>query len=430
MPETTLPTNHQAEACVIATIVQYPETYDYVSQLLKPGDFNHTAYSLIYDALRQLAHKGVAIDEITLIEQLRESGNEQKAGGIQTIYGLREQSGSMLSASFAASKLVECTKRRSLIRVCRLAIEQAAEQREEPDAIASRLDTALLTLADNQAAEFNLNNCIATATEQLTTRGTECVIPHGIPSYDATITDGGLKAGQMHTIGGRPGRGKTTFALNIAGRSMLAGHGVGIISLEMTAVELMKKMICMGAGVNFEKFKDSLHTESEQASLDATTKRIQGWNFHISDDAYMTVDDILARARVWKRKHDIKLLIIDYLQLIKAGEGSVREQQVAEMSRKIKLMAKVLEIPVIILAQLSRQCEQEDRAPKLIDLRESGAIEQDSDICTFLYNKREDLNADGRSDVLRWVRPKQRNGAPNCYGTFKFNGARGVISDL
>ena len=430
MTKSILPTNFQAEACVISSILQHPEIYDEVSQLLKPTDFYNTAYSHIYDALRQLAHKAAPIDEITVLEQLRESGTEQQVGGLQAIYDLREVAGSMLSASYAATKLVECTKRRSLIRACRVAIEQAAEQREEPESIASRLDTVLLTLADEQASDFNLKNCIATATDQLTTRGTECVIPHGIPSYDATIADGGLKAGQMHAIGGRPGRGKTTFALNIAGRAMTAGHGVGVISLEMSAVELMKKMICMGAGVNFEKFKDSLHTEAEQASLDSTTKRIQGWNFHISDNAYMTVDDILARARVWKRKHDIKLLIIDYLQLIKAGEGSVREQQVAEMSRKIKLMAKTLQIPVIILAQLSRQCEQEDRAPKLTDLRESGAIEQDSDICTFLYNKREDLNADGRADVLRWVRPKQRNGAPNCYGTFKFNGARGVISDL
>jgi replicative DNA helicase len=139
------------------------------------------------------------------------------------------------------------------------------------------------------------------------------------------------------------------------------------------------------------------------------------------------MDDITAKARMWKRRHDINLLVIDYLQLIKADSSIPREQQVAEMSRKIKLAAKTLEIPIIILAQLNRGCEQEDRAPRLTDLRESGAIEQDSDIVTFLYNLESDIMPGGGVDCLRWVRPKQRNGTPGAYGTFRFNGAAGII---
>ena len=428
---TQSPQNQEAELVILSSILLSPEIYDTISQKIRTTDFYNSKNALMYDAFVQLANAGRPLDEINLLEQLRETGNEDRCGGLPAIYALQDTQGSMLAASFAADKLKQCTKRRQVIKLCREAVEKINEGSIDIEAIASSLDTELVTMSDDQTGEFDLGKCLETATTQLTTRGNELIIPHGIDTFDNGITDGGLKAGQMHTIGARPGRGKTTFALNIAGRSCTNGLGVGIISLEMTDVELVKKMICMGSSVNFDKFKDRLQTLDEQSRLEATRERIANWNLHISDNGYMTVDDIMAKARGWKRRHGINLLIIDYLQLIKSTvTAASREQQVAAMSRKIKLMAKTLEIPVIILAQLSRGCEQEDRQPKLTDLRESGAIEQDSDICTFLYNLKEDVNPAGHVDILRWIRPKQRNGTPGAYGKFRFNGAAGVIGDI
>lgn len=434
-PKNTNPHSLESEAVLLASCLLSEDgsVYDETSQIVQHTDFYSVRNATIYATMGKIVGKGLELSDITLLEQLRSDGEEDNVGGIGAIYEIQEACETPTHAKYAANVVREKSKLRQTIRHCRLAIEEAENGSDDQtaDSIVSKLDSKIVEISSDRADTFDLSRCVDIASEQLTTVSNELVIPHGIPSFDEGITDGGMKAGQVHTVGARPGRGKTTLALNIAGRVCMSGDGVGIISLEMSDIELVKKLMCMKAQVNFGKFKDNLHTREEQAKFLKAQEIIKGWNLCIDDNAYMSADDILTRARAWKRKHNIKLLVIDYLQLIKGTGGDMmREQQVADMSRKIKLMAKSLEIPVILLAQLNRSCENDDRAPRLTDLRESGSIEQDSDIVTFLYNLNKDKDMDGRSNIIRWVRPKQRNGPADCRGTFKFNGAMGVISDF
>jgi replicative DNA helicase len=426
------PHSLESEEVVLASCLldEDGSVYDDVSQILTNADFYAPRNQIIFSTLGKIVADGKPCSEISLADYLEKDGELDTVGGLEAIFAIQSKVETSGHAKYSAQIVKEKSKLRRIQRYAKLAIE-GVEELQDADGIISSLDSHIVSIADTRESEFNLSECVDKALVQLTTVSDELVVPHGIASFDAEITDGGMKAGQMHTIGARPGRGKTTFALNIAGRTCVAGNGVGIISLEMSDVELIKKLICMKAQVNFAKFKDNLHSREEQGKVDAATALIKAWNLQIDDNAYMSADDILTKARIWKRKHNIKLLVIDYLQLIKGCKGDMmREQQVADMSRKIKLMAKSLQIPVIILAQLNRKCEDENRQPRLTDLRESGSIEQDSDIVTFLYNLNKDKDVDGRSNVLRWVRPKQRNGPAGCFGTFKFNGAMGVISDF
>lgn len=404
--------------------------YDEVSQIVTASDFYLERHCVIFATIGQIVASGGAINDISLLEALRKSGDEEKVGGLSTIYHIQDRVDGTSQAQYAANIIKDKSKLRKLIRYARLAEEKAYEQTEDADSIIGELDRELVSAADTGSSDFNMKDGLDEAAKMLTEHSAEFVVPHGIPSYDESITDGGMKAGQMHTIGARPGCGKTTLALNIAGRTLRDGHGVGIFSLEMSSCELLKKMICMKSGLNFAKFKDNLHSREDQQKFEEALATMSKWNLQIDDRTTLTPTALASKARAWKRKHDIKILIVDYLQLLSgSNKKESREQQVSEISRTFKCLAKDLKIPIIVLAQLNRECEKDNRQPRLTDLRESGSIEQDSDIVTFLYTKKEDLDASGHTNTLRWVRPKQRNGPGNAYGTLRFNGKLGRISD-
>ena len=428
----TQPHSVESEQVVLASCLLEPEdTYDLVSQIVSADDFYVNRHRLVFAAIGQLVNDAVEVSEITLLEKLRSNGDVEEVGGTSAIYAIMDVAETATHAKFAASIVREASKKRSIISSSRVAIESCFDGDRESDDIMASVEKGFQNIAENGSSDFSLEESLRIAGEELTTTSIVESTPMGIPSYDETMTSGGEVAGQVHIIAARPGRGKTTLALNKVGRLLRDDAPVGIISLEMSAIELLKKMVCMKCGMDFKKFQDNLHTREEQAKFDEAMKVMSKWPLVIDDRAFMTVELIKSTARQWKRKQGINLLVIDYLQLIvgnkKAGS---REEAVSEISRNIKLLAKELKIPIVLLAQLNRESEKENRAPRLTDLRESGSIEQDADIVTFLYVKNEDKDAAGFTNILRWNRPKQRNGPPDCSGTFKFNGRVGIISDF
>ena len=404
--------------------------YDTCSQIVDASDFYLERHRILFETIGQLVSDGVEISTITLLEKLRSNGQEDHVGGYTAISAIQDSVETATHASFSAKVVKEASRKRGIIRTAREAVEACYEGETRSDDVIASMDKRFQDIAENGSSDFNLKAALEQAGDELTTDREHESIPIGIPSYDATMGDGGMVGGQVHVLAARPGRGKTTLALNTSGRTLRDGKGVGIISLEMNAVELLKKMVCMKSGLDFDRFKAKVHSRAEQEKYDDAMATMSEWNLVIDERTFMTVEGIKATARQWKRKNDIKLLVIDYLQLIMgSNKKENREGQVSEISRNIKLLAKELNIPILLLAQLNRESEKENRAPRLTDLRESGSIEQDSDIVTFLYVKNEDKDAAGHTSLLRWNRPKQRNGQCDCFGTFKFNGKLGTIYD-
>ena len=215
------------------------------------------------------------------------------------------------------------------------------------------------------------------------------------------------------------------MALNIIHRAAKKGLPIGMFSLEMGAEELMGRMVSMESGVDWERARDGVASKEQNDSIKKAIADSKKWPIQICDDAF-NLPLILSIARNWKRKHDVKAIVIDYCQLIRANSKLPREQQVAEISRECKLLAKSLRIPVILLAQINRESEKENREPRMSDLRESGALEQDADSITFLFQKQED---DKTGPMVRWVRPKQRGGQGYDIGQLGFIRQTGLMTD-
>lgn len=423
-----VPQNLEAEEGLIACCLNDYTSYDFVGAMINTDDFYKSSHQILWGVIKDLSSKGCDFSEIEVLEQIRKSGDEDNVGGIAGIYAIQNKVETSSHVRVFAEMVKEYSKLRRTIKVCKTAIESAHKLENSGD-IAANIDKGLLDLSVDESS-FDLGDELAKAGKELTELNFKTSYPMGIPSYDRTLgATEGMVGGQVHIIGARPGRGKTTLALNVAGRTCKNKNSVGIFSLEMSRTELLSKMICMKSGLDFGRFKDKIQTKEEDAKYHSTMSELADWPIVIDDRAFMTAEMIKSTARIWKRKHGLNMIIIDYLQLIVGDQKLRREEQLTAISRTVKLLAKELDIPIILLAQLNRESEKENRAPRLTDLRESGSIEQDADIVTFLYILNEDKGPDGRSTTLRWNRPKQRNGPPDCFGQFYFNGKTGNIRD-
>jgi len=319
------------------------------------------------------------------------------------------------------SKVLEFHKLRQLTRMSRLVQEQVVEGVEASEIIAS-IDSATKKLSETGSTQQTIGDAFDSFIRDLFGDFDEqAYIPTGINSYDKTLKRNGFGPSQLCTIAARPGCGKTALALNILHGAAKKGIPIGMFSLEMSTEELMGRLGSMESGKPWDQWR----VEDQRKAL-PILETIKKWPIQINDDAF-NLPLILAIARNWKRKHNVKAIIIDYCQLIRGNSRLPREQQVAEISRECKLLAKQLKIPVILLAQINRESEKEDREPRMSDLRESGALEQDSDSVTFLYLKKDD---DKTGPMVRWVRPKQRGGLGYDSGQMEFLRHTGVMRDM
>ena len=319
------------------------------------------------------------------------------------------------------SKVLEFHKLRQLTRMSRLVQEQVVEGVEASEIIAS-IDSSTKKLSETGSTQQTIGDAFDSFIRDLFGDFDEqAYIPTGINSYDKTLKRNGFGPSQLCTIAARPGCGKTALALNILHGAAKKGIPIGMFSLEMSTEELMGRLGSMESGKPWDQWR----VEDQRKAL-PILETIKKWPIQICEDAF-NLPLILAIARNWKRKHNVKAIIIDYCQLIRGNSRLPREQQVAEISRECKLLAKQLKIPVILLAQINRESEKEDREPRMSDLRESGALEQDSDSVTFLYLKKDD---DKTGPMVRWVRPKQRGGLGYDSGQMEFLRHTGVMRDM
>ncbi len=396
-----MPHNLDAEKAVLGCILTDPETLkDAAVRLNFDGAFYSASHQTIYSTIITMANtpseERQAIDLITVSEALRGKEKLQAVGGDAYLAELMNIIPTAANIENYVKIVHEYAVLRRLIRTSTDIIQKCFDSESQVNVLLDEVQQEVSNVANLQSggdadsiADF-MKPAIDYLLQLNEQRGDAVGIPTGFKDLDHMIT--GLKAGDMIVLAARPSIGKTTIALNIASNVALrAEKAVGIFSLEMNTLSLVLRLLCSEARINLREFRQGVLSHARWVHITNSAEKLRKAPMYIDDTGQLDVIELRAKARRMKEKHDIQFIVIDYLQLMKgtsSNANSNREQEVAAMSGGIKALAKELNIPILILAQLNRQAEQGGR-PKLSHLRESGAIEQDADIVAILHRERE-----------------------------------------
>ena len=414
------PHDVEAEQAVIGSMLTDMEAVISSIEILKPEDFYREDNKLIYTAMVNLYSRSEPIDLITVKSELESMGKFDQVGGIEYLAELPEKVPTTANASKYIKIVEEKSTLRRLIKTANEIIELGYDPTEDLEDIMEGAEKKIFNLMQdkNQKGYTAIKDVLVdsfTNLEELYNRKQHIT---GVPTgfIDLDYRTAGLHGSEFILIAARPAMGKSAFVLNIAANAALkANVPVAIFSLEMSKEQMVNRMLCSEAMVDSNKVRTGKLEEEDWAKLAEAIGPLSEAGIYIDDTPGISITEIRARCRKLKLEKNIGLVIIDYLQLVQGSSkralGS-REQEIAEISRSLKILAKELDVPVIALSQLSRAVEQRpDHRPMLSDLRESGSIEQDADIVMFLY--RDDYyNEDSeKKNIAEVIIAKQRSGS-------------------
>jgi replicative DNA helicase len=379
----------EIEAAIIGELLTNPNSVIEAATALKPDHFYKDDNKIIYKAILDMHNRGVnEIDMLTVVNELKVTGQLELAGGAYAI-SQKSQNYSGFHLDYHISIVTQKYKLRKLIEICQLTTRKCYEEggREILDTMMVDVmaldDDARTTKHIAEATEANYTHVKAIQDGTIKKWG----IPTMLMDLDNYIN--GLQPPDLIIIAGRPGMGKTAFALNIADAAAIKQkHPILFFSLEMSAEQLEYRLETLHTGIPYFALQNGKFTNDQALSYDAARSIIKRSPIYIDDDAYNNVETIRTKSIQMKRKHGIKAIFVDYIQLIeqRASRNSNRENDVSMISRGLKKLAKELDVPVIALSQLNRDVEKrKPPVPNMADLRESGAIEQDADIVMLLY---------------------------------------------
>ena len=391
----SLPQSLEAEQSVIGSMIIDKSAIAKSLEKLNDEDFYRDGHKVIFKAIREMFSQDMAVDLVTLLEYLKSTDNLDKAGGVTYI---SEISSSVITTANleAYIKIVEDKSLlRKLIKSSTAIIEESYNKQDKVDDVLDLAQKKIFDLAEKQGS--NDYEPLSTVLERgfieierlFNNKGSITGVGSGIRDLDAKTS--GFQKGDMVLIAARPSMGKTTFSLNIAENAALReGKSVVIFSLEMPKEQLAYKLLCSEANVDMLKLRTGNLDDDDWERIARATGPLSKAKIYIDDTAGLSVMEMRSKCRKIKMEHGIDMILIDYLQLMSGSAGSEsRQQEVSEISRSIKALAKEMECPIIALSQLSRAPEQRaDHRPMLSDLRESGSIEQDADVVMFLYRDR------------------------------------------
>lgn len=402
----TPPHNLLAEQAVIGGLLLDNKKWPAVIEVISPDDFYNRANQIIFTAMAELERRRQPIDLLTVAGYLDKVGQIEGVGGVPTLTQLADQTPSAANIISYARSVSEQSVRRQLIGVGSSIIE-AATSLTAPIDIVNSAEAEFVKLTEKQAESGPrqiseiANSGYLEALDSRST-GTNRGLVTGFIDFDKLTN--GLRPGQFIVIAARPSMGKTTLALNIVENMALRNnHPVLLFSLEMEQSEIIDKIV---SSIGKIPLSDVLQGDLKEGNFCEALAAINSAPIFIDDSGGLFINQIRARALRIKRKHGLSMVVVDYLQLIRA-KAETRFQEVSEISRSLKALAKELRVPIVALSQLNRDIESRPSGrPRLSDLRESGQLEQDADIVAFLY--RENLNSDG--EVITLELAKQRNG--------------------
>jgi replicative DNA helicase len=388
-----------------------------VLEKVRPDDFYKPAHRKIFDAVVSLFARGEAIDSVTVAEELRRMGNLESIGGKPYLFHLVNSVPAASNAFYYARIVEETALLRRLIEATQQAAAMAFDSGDDVGEIVDSIEHLILSVAekrlnDNFSHIRDLLHEQLERVEALQEKGASITgVPTGFVDLDNLTS--GLQESNLIIVAARPSFGKTSLALNIA-QQAATDHNipVAIFSLEMSRQELVQRLVCSEALVDVSKLRRGNLNDQDWSRLATAVGRLADAPVYIDDTESVTVLEIRAKARRLKQRSGLGLVIIDYLQLMSGPRRSEnRQQEISEISRSLKILARELKVPVIAVSQLSRAVEsRQDKRPMLADLRESGAIEQDADVVMFIYRD-ERYNPDSTDKgTAEIIVAKHRNG--------------------
>ena len=409
MEERIPPQNIEAEQSVLGAMLISREAIDKAGEILTEDDFYRPDDRIIFSAIMDLHSRNEAVDLVTVTEELRKMGKLDTVGGTATITALSNAVPTAANVTYHAKIVEEKALRRQLINA---ATEVVTEGYEEDEDISQTIDQAeqkILAVANRKHA-----NGVTRIKELYDSKEAFTGLPTGFADFDKMTS--GLQPSDLIIVAARPSMGKSSLVLNIAEHVALAGHkSVVFFSLEMSKEQLVQRLLCSQAQIDASRLRIGQLQESEWPKLVQAADNLSNAKIMLDDTPGMTALEMRSKARRWKNENGLDLIIVDYLQLMQGSSKRAsdnRQQEMSDISRSLKGLARELNVPVIALSQLSRSVEQRtSKRPMLSDLRESGALEQDADIVCFIY--RDDYyNPDtDQKNVAELIVAKHRNGA-------------------
>jgi len=412
------PYDLNAESALLGSLILDNNQLGDVSEIIKSGHFYHLPHKLIFETMVDLYDQRHSFDVVILKDELLKKGNLDKAGGIENIVSILESVPTASNAVFYAEIIREKYILRQLINLSNNILQRSSRGEIESERLLEEAQKNIFELAQekDKSEVVSIKQIVKDVFNQIRDKAERVTgLTTGLTRVDDLT--GGLHPSQLIIVAGRPGSGKSSFALRLLDDiAVREKKPVVLFTLEVTAEQIIKNLLCSTARINSTKLRSGMLSEEERRHILDVCGELEDSPVFIDDTSGLSVFELRNRSRRLKSQHDIQLIIVDYLQLMRWEDAENREREIAYISSSLKGLAKELDIPVVAMAQLSREPERRPTStkhprPRLSDLRESGAIEQDADVVFLLYRDEmyhpDDENAKNKCEIAIG---KQRNG--------------------
>lgn len=419
------PNNLEAEAACLGAAILDPSALDLLLEKVGEEDFYGGSHRLIFRACKTVSNANEPVDVVTVLGELRKTGMLEAAGGADALAGLGEKIASAANVESYIKLVTDASKLRRMLAVCGQGIQLVYAQKQDASVVIDTIENQVLEVGREHGTNASrpIDEMMQSAIKHIEAMGKRQGGMSGLGTGFTRLDDltSGMQAGQMIVVAGRPGSGKTAFALNVACHVALREHKpVAIFSLEMTADELLLRLLSSEARVNGMDIRRGKLRPDDQTALSRAAAKFYSakGRIFINDSADMTIQTLKASVRRLVKEKRVELVLVDYLQLLGAdGRYENRVQEVTQISKALKAIAKEMRIPVMVASQLnrgveSRQGSKTESLPRLSDLRESGSIEQDADVVMLLHRKKKDPDdmSPDPDNSAKLIVAKQRSG--------------------
>lgn len=409
------PHSQEAEQAVLGSILIEPSAIISVNEKLRAEDFYRQSHVRLFQMMTQLSEKGEPIDLVTLTTELQNKNMLEEAGGITYLTELVNIVPTAANVDYYVRIVEEKSILRRLIKTATQIATLGYTVEEDILDVINEAEKKILSLSQSKirGGFVAIKDVLVESYEHIErlhfNKGELSGLPSGFVDLDRMTS--GFKGSELIIIASRPAMGKTAFALNLAQNvAVRTGKPVAFFNLEMSASQLAMRMLAAEGNIDGQVFRTGKLNDEDWGKLTMAMSTLSEAPIYIDDTPGVTVFDIRAKLRRLKKEHGVEMVVIDYLQLIQ-GRGDSRQQEISEISRSLKLLARELNVPVIALSQLSRGVEQrQDKRPMLSDLRESGSIEQDADVVAFLHRDDYYNEESERPNIAEVIIGKQRSG--------------------
>ena len=435
MQDRVPPQNIEAEQSVLGAMLIEKEAIPKVMEILRDTDFYREAHRVIFNAMLELYNKNEAVDMITVTEILKRDNKLEDVGGIAYVTSLANAVPTAANVAYHASSIEEKSSLRQLVSVSTQIASMGYEANDDVKNIIDSAESKILEISNRKkTADFTpINEIVLDSFKSIEAlmgnKNGLTGLPTGFEDLDNLTS--GLHGSDFIILAARPSMGKTAFALNVVQNVAIraakkvggAPKTVAFFSLEMSKEQLVQRMLCAEANIDSQRLRIGELRDEDWAMLINTADTLSSANIYIDDTAGITAMDMRSRARRLKAEHGLDLIVVDYLQLMqgsgKKNNSGDRQQEVSEISRSLKALARELDVPVIALSQLSRSVEaRQVKRPMLSDLRESGSLEQDADIVAFLYREDYYNPETENKNITELIIAKHRNGPVDTVNLF------------